>query len=81
VRPSRFTTAPPPQPSGPLPDTNAEIARITDALRRAIRLAGLAYATEQTYVYWIVRFTRFCLECLKQTPQDAGTPALAAYLN
>jgi len=35
----------------------------------------------QTYVYWIVRFTRFCLECLKQTPQDAGTPALTAYLN
>jgi integron integrase len=32
-------------------------------------------------VYWIVRFTRFCLECLKQTPQDAGTPALTAYLN
>jgi hypothetical protein len=39
--------APPPQPSGPLPDTDAEIARITDALSRAIRLAGLAYATEQ----------------------------------
>ena len=29
--------------SGPLPDTDAEIARIVDALRRAIRLAGLAY--------------------------------------
>ena len=29
--------------SGPLPDTDAEIARITDALRRAIRLGGLAY--------------------------------------
>jgi len=39
--------APPPGPSGPLPDTDAEIARITDALSRAIRLAGLAYATEQ----------------------------------
>ena len=42
---------------------------------------GLAYATEETYVHWVVRFTRFCLECLKQTPQDAGTPALTAYLD
>jgi integron integrase len=32
-------------------------------------------------VYWIVRFTRFCLECLKQTPQDAVPAALTAYLD
>jgi integron integrase len=73
--------APPSKPSGPLPDTDVEIARIVDALRRAIRLGGLAYATEETYVHWVVRFTRFCLECLKQTPQDAGTAALTAYLD
>ena len=73
--------AQPPQPTGPLPDTDAEIARIVDVLRRAIRLAGLAYATEQTYVYWNTRFTRFCLECLKQTPQDAAPAAITAYLD
>ena len=72
---------PPAEPSVPLPETSAEIARIVDALRRAIRLADLAYATEQTYVYWVARFTRFCLECLKQTPQNAGSPALTTYLN
>ncbi|MCX6866955.1 MAG: phage integrase N-terminal SAM-like domain-containing protein [Verrucomicrobia bacterium] len=27
-----------------------------------------------------LRFTRFCLECLKQTPQDAVPAALTAYL-
>jgi hypothetical protein len=64
-----------------LPDTDAEIDRIVTALRRSIRLAGLAYATEQTYIHWNIRFTRFCLECLKQPPQDAGTPALTAYLS
>jgi len=72
--------APPAEPSGPLPDTDAEIARIADALRRAIRLAGLAYTTEKTYVHWTVRFTRFCLEYLKQTPQDAVPPGITAYL-
>ncbi|MEI8037733.1 MAG: integron integrase [Verrucomicrobiota bacterium] len=74
----------PPPPAGDpaaLPDTNAEIARITDALRRCIRLAGLAYATEETYVHWNTRFTRFCLLALKQTPQAAGTTAITAYLN
>ena len=73
--------APPAEPSGPLPDTDAEIGRIVDALRREIRIADLAYATEQTYVHWTTRFTRFCLECLKQTPQDAGITAITAYLD
>jgi len=50
--PIRAVLPPPPDPSVPLPDTDAEIARITAVLRRSIRLAGLAYATEQTYVYW-----------------------------
>ena len=41
-----LTVLPPPPAGDPaaLPDTDAEIARITDALRRCIRLAGLAYA-------------------------------------
>ena len=72
---------PPPDPAAPLPETGAEIERIVEALRRAIRLANLAYTTEQTYVHWNVRFTRFCLIKLKQTPQAAGTVAITAYLD
>ena len=68
-------------PAGPLPETDAEVARIAEALRRAIRLAGLAYATEETYVNWNVRFTRFCLEYLKQTPRDAVPAGITAYLD
>ena len=71
----------PTKPSGPLPETDAEIDRIVDALRCAIRLAGLAYATEDTYVNWNIRYTRFCLECLKLTPCDAGPAGMTAYLN
>jgi hypothetical protein len=48
-------------PSGPLPETDDEVTRICDDIRRAVRLGGLSYATEQTYVYWNARFTRFCL--------------------
>jgi integron integrase len=73
-------TLPPPS-SAPLPETAEEVARITEALRRAIRLATLSYATEETYVHWNARFTRFCLIKLGRTPQDAGPPAITAYLN
>ena len=66
---------------GSLPDTEAEVTRMVDALRRALRLEDLAYATEQTYVSWTCRFTRFCLMELKQTPQNAGHTAITAYLN
>jgi hypothetical protein len=62
---------PPPDPANPLPETNAEVERIVDALRRAIRLGGLAFATEQTYVHWCVRFTRFCLIRLRQSTDEA----------
>jgi len=74
---------PPPSANdtGILPDIEVEVSRIVDTLRRAIRLADLAYATEQTYTHWSMRFTRYCLMMLKQTPQDAGTPALTSYLN
>lgn len=64
-----------------LPDADMEIARLVDALRRAVRLAGHAYSTEKTYVHWCVRFARFCLVMMKQSPQDAGPQALTAYLN
>ena len=72
---------PPSDPNAPLPEIGAETDRITEELRRAIRLGGLAYATEQTYVQWCVRFTRFCLTRLKQTPQAGGTGAITAYLD
>jgi integron integrase len=71
----------PPAPSGPLPPLEGEIERLADATRRAIRLGGLAYATEQTYVGWVVRFVRFCHLNLKRTPHQAGPPAIGAYLD
>jgi hypothetical protein len=40
-------------PTAPLPETGGEITRIVEVLRRAMRLAGLAYATEQTYATMI----------------------------
>jgi integron integrase len=67
--------------SDPLPDPDTEVARICDEIRRAIRLAGLSYATEETYVHWNARFTRFCLLRLKQSPQTAGTEAITSYLS
>jgi len=65
----------------PLPKVEDEVARIVEELRRALRLDGLSYATEQTYVGWNIRFTRFCLIRLKQTPQAAGPQAITDYLN
>ena len=65
----------------PLPDPATETARICDEIRRAVRLGGLAYATEQTYVHWNARFTRFCLMRLRRTPQDAGPHGVTAYLD
>ena len=67
--------------SEPLPKVDDEVSRLTEELRRAIRLAGHSYATEQTYVQWCIRFTRFCLIRLKQTPQIAGPQAITDYLN
>ncbi len=72
---------PAPKNSGPLPATADEIVRITDALRRAIRLVRHAYATEETYVHWATRFTRFCLIKLKQTPKQAVPGGITAYLD
>ena len=70
-----------PASSGPLPDPESEVARICEEVRRAARLGGLAYETEKTYVHWNARFTRFCHAKLGQAPQDAGLPAITAYLD
>ena len=81
IRVSAKGITPAAQRTEPLPKTSEEVARITDELRRAIRLGGLSYATEQTYVHWVTRFTRFCLIKLKQTPLEAGTQGMTDYLN
>jgi len=65
---------------GSLPETETEVARICEEIRRAVRLGGLSYATEQTYVYWNVRFARFCLIRLKNTPHNAGPEGITNYL-
>ncbi len=72
---------PPTAPAQPLPETEGEIERMVETLRRTIRLSGLAFATEETYVHWSVRFTRFCLERLGQTPLAGGPAAITAYLD
>jgi integrase len=72
---------PAPKNPDPLPATADEIARITDALRRSVRLVGHAYATEETYVHWTTRFIRFCLIKLKQTPKQAVPGGVTAYLD
>jgi integron integrase len=61
-------------------DPEAELIKLIDALRRAVRLKGRAVATEETYVYWNRRFIRFCFQKLGQAPFDAGPSAISAYL-
>lgn len=70
----------PPSPEQATRD-EAELAKLIDALRRAVRLKGHAVATEETYVYWNRRFIRFCLQKLGQTPYAAGPSAISAYLD
>ncbi len=49
--------------------------RFIDKLRLFIRSRNLAYATEKTYVGWILRFTRYHK---KKHPKDMGTPEIEA---
>lgn len=72
---------PPPCDPSCLPDTQEEVARLTHALRHAVRLKNMAMTTEQAYVHWCTRFTRFCLIRLKQTPQNAVPTAITNYLD
>lgn len=52
--------------------------RFIDRLRIFIRSRNMAYATEKTYVSWVLRFIRFHN---KQHPQDMGDTEIEAYLN
>jgi len=71
----------PPQSRQPMPGEAEKIAAITDSLRQAIRKENLAVATEQTYVAWIVRFSRFRLRRLLAPDIDRFDPTAAtAYL-
>ena len=71
----------PPQSSEQAAHDEAELAKLIDALRRAVRLKGRAVATEETYVYWNRRFIRFCFQKLGQAPYAAGPSAISAYLD
>src|SRR5690606_21526768 len=49
-----------------------------DQLRSFIRLRGLAYKTEQTYVFWVKRFIRFND---RKHPRSLGTTEVEAFLS
>lgn len=55
-----------------------ESTRFLDQLRNFIRLRGLAYKTEKTYVFWIKRFIRFHG---KKHPKSMGTSEVEAFLS
>lgn len=52
--------------------------RFLDQLKNFIRLRGLAYKTEKTYVFWIKRFIRFHG---RKHPKSMGTPEVEAFLS
>jgi len=52
--------------------------RFLDQLRLHIRQQGLAYKTEQTYVYWAKRFIYFHN---KQHPKNLGCVDVEAFLS
>src|SRR5690606_36804287 len=52
--------------------------RFLDQLRNFIRLRGLAYKTEITYVFWIKRFIRFHG---RKHPETMGTAEVETFLS
>ncbi len=52
--------------------------RFIDKLRSCIRLNGLAYSTEKTYIYWVCFFIRFHN---KRHPEEMGEQEVAAFLS
>ena len=51
-----------PVPCSPIVAVASRRRPWSERLAPTVRLSGLAYATEETYVHRNVRFTRFCLE-------------------
>lgn len=52
--------------------------RFLDQLRAHIRTQGLAYATEKTYVHWVVQFIRFHH---KKHPREMGAAEVETFLS
>src|SRR5690554_5150604 len=52
--------------------------RFLDRFRNFIRLRGLAYKTEKTYVFWIKRFIRFHG---RKHPETMGSAEVEAFLS
>jgi len=57
---------------------NHKSTRFIDQIRLFIRSRNLAYATEQTYVSWILRYIRYHN---KKHPAEMGQPEIEAFLN
>lgn len=53
---------------------------ILDESRKAMRTIPLASATEQAYLQWIKRFSKFRLRRLDQSPREFSPEAAAQYL-
>jgi len=52
--------------------------RFMDRLRAFIRAQGLAYKTEKTYLFWVLRYVRFHN---KRHPEQMGEQEISAFLN
>ncbi len=59
------------------PPLAVEPTRFIDQLRSSIRRRGLSYATEKTYVYWVLRFIRFHN---RRHPERMGPPEVEEFL-
>jgi len=59
------------------PQLNAQPTRFIDQLRSTIRQRGLSYATEKTYVHWVLRFIRFHQ---KRHPESMGSAEIEQFL-
>lgn len=60
------------------PALPAQPTRFLDKLRSFMRLRGLAYKTEKTYVFWVKRFIRFHG---RKHPETLGTAEVEAFLS
>lgn len=58
-----------------------EVQRLVRQTRNALRVADYAVRTEESYLSWIARFTRYCLRVLNGSPETLGPPAITAYLD
>ncbi|HEX5790943.1 MAG TPA: phage integrase N-terminal SAM-like domain-containing protein, partial [Luteolibacter sp.] len=71
---------PPPEQAAQLNEAQ-ELELTLPLLRRAIRLAKLAVATEQTYLYWNARYLRYCHRKLGRPARLASPDGAESYLN